>query len=73
MELVQECSKQPQKFQNGGEKVWCIGVDTDQITTIGSAFPETQEYFLSSMLKQVDVAVYNAIRDVVNGDFGSWF
>ena len=34
----------------GGEKVWCIGVDTDQITTIGSAFPETQEYFLSSML-----------------------
>jgi basic membrane protein A len=55
----------------GGEKVWCIGVDTDQITTIGSAFPETQEYFLSSMLKQVDVAVYNAIRDVVNGDFGS--
>ncbi len=55
----------------GGEKVWCIGVDTDQITTIGSAFPETQEYFLSSMIKQVDVAVYNAIKDVVNGDFGS--
>ena len=57
--------------ESTGTKVWGIGVDFDQITTIGSAFPETQEYFLSSMLKQVDVAVYNAIRDVVNGDFGS--
>ena len=55
----------------GGKKYGVLVLTLINITTIGSAFPETQEYFLSSMLKQVDVAVYNAIRDVVNGDFGS--
>jgi len=65
------CQATAEHSSESGEKDWCIGVDTDQITTIGSAFPETKEYFLSSMLKQVDVAVYNAIKDTVNGEFGS--
>jgi len=65
------CQATAEHSSASGEKDWCIGVDTDQITTIGSAFPETKEYFLSSMLKQVDVAVYNAIKDTVNGEFGS--
>ena len=65
------CQATAEHSSESGEKDWCIGVDTDQITTIGSAFPETKEYFLSSMMKQVDVAVYNAIKDTVNGEFGS--
>lgn len=65
------CQATAEHSSASGDKDWCIGVDTDQITTIGSAFPETKEYFLSSMMKQVDVAVYNAIKDTVNGEFGS--
>lgn len=65
------CQATAEHSSASGEKDWCIGVDTDQITTIGSAFPETKEYFLSSMMKQVDVSVYNAIKDTVNGEFGS--
>jgi basic membrane protein A and related proteins len=43
-----------------GEKVWAIGVDSDQYET---APPELREYILTSMLKQVDVAVYKTISD----------
>jgi basic membrane protein A len=44
-----------------------IGVDSDQYLT---ASPEQQPLILTSMLKRVDVAVYNAIRDVGEGTFG---
>jgi basic membrane protein A len=44
-----------------------IGVDSDQYLT---ASPEQQPLILTSMIKRVDVAVYNAIEAVGNGSFG---
>ncbi|MCY4630353.1 MAG: BMP family ABC transporter substrate-binding protein [bacterium] len=50
----------------GDSKVWAIGVDSDQYWTSAEA---VRPYILSSMLKRVDVAVYNTIEAVVNGTF----
>ena len=50
----------------GGTKVWAIGVDSDQYNTSAE---EVRPYILTSMLKRVDVAVYNTIEAVANGDF----
>ena len=50
----------------GGSKVWAIGVDSDQYNTSAE---EVRPYILTSMLKRVDVAVYNTIEKVVNNDF----
>ncbi len=44
-----------------------IGVDSDQYLT---ASAEQQPLILTSMLKRVDVAVYNAIQAVGDGSFG---
>jgi basic membrane protein A and related proteins len=52
--------------QATGTKVWGIGVDSDQYLTVD---PAVQEYVLTSMIKRVDVAVYNITEDVVNGTF----
>lgn len=49
-----------------GNKVWVIGVDADQYNTVEV---EHREYTLTSMLKRVDVAVFNAIQDAQNGTF----
>jgi basic membrane protein A len=46
--------------------VWAIGVDSDQYQT---APPELQQYILTSMIKRVDVAVYETIRSQVEGSF----
>jgi basic membrane protein A and related proteins len=46
---------------------FAIGVDSDQYLT---ASPEQQPWILTSMLKRVDVAVYNAIQAVGDGTFG---
>jgi basic membrane protein A and related proteins len=51
---------------SSGEKVWAIGVDSDQFNT---ASPEVQEFILTSMLKRVDVAVFNITKDQVDGTF----
>jgi basic membrane protein A len=51
-----------------GTKVWAIGVDSDQYLTAGT---EVQEYILTSMLKRVDVAVFNTIESQVNGTFAA--
>ena len=50
----------------GGSKVWAIGVDSDQYNTSAE---EVRPYILTSMLKRVDVAVYNTIEKVANNDF----
>lgn len=42
-----------------------IGVDADWYDTA----PEFKEVLLTSVLKKIDVAVYNTINDAVNGDF----
>ena len=46
--------------------VWAIGVDSDQYLTAGADF---QPYILTSMLKRVDVAVFNTIQAVQAGTF----
>jgi basic membrane protein A len=40
-------------------EVWAIGVDSDQYELVGE---DLQPYILTSMLKKVDVAVYETIR-----------
>ena len=43
---------------------WAIGVDSDQYNT---ADPSVQDVILTSMLKNVNVAVYNFLSEVVDG------
>lgn len=50
--------------ESSGSKVWAIGVDSDQYNEVEE---DVREYILTSMLKRVDVAVYETIRSVVNG------
>ncbi|GAB3256683.1 BMP family lipoprotein [Nocardioides dilutus] len=45
---------------------WAIGVDSDQYNT---ADPSVQDVILTSMLKNVDVAVYNYLAEVAGGTF----
>ena len=49
-----------------GSKVWGIGVDSDQYYTVDA---DVQEYVLSSMLKRVDVAVFEIIKAHLEGTF----
>ncbi len=49
-----------------GPEALAIGVDSDQYLT---ASPEEQPHILTSMLKRVDTAVYEAIKDEVEGSF----
>ena len=55
-----------QVSEESGEKVWAIGVDSDQYQT---APDELKDYILTSMLKRVDVAVYETTKAFVEGDF----
>jgi len=48
-----------------GKKVWAIGVDQDQAAIL----PNYAPYMLSSMMKRVDTATYNAAKSVVDGKF----
>ena len=50
----------------GTAKVWAIGVDSDQYHT---ADPVLRPFILTSMLKRVDVAVFETIRAFVRGEF----
>jgi basic membrane protein A len=47
---------------------WAIGVDSDQYKT---ADPSVQDVILTSMLKNVDVAVYDYLTKVNDGEFPS--
>lgn len=53
-----------------GSHVWAIGVDSDQYKSAGA---DLQPYILTSMLKRVDVAVYNTIQAVVDGMFAGGY
>ena len=55
--------------ESTGSKVWGIGVDFDQYYQVGNALPELQEYILSSMVKAVDVSIYNAAKQTMEGTF----
>ncbi|MBA3552733.1 MAG: BMP family ABC transporter substrate-binding protein [Actinobacteria bacterium] len=54
-----------EKSEETGTQLWAIGVDSDQYQ---SAPPEQQPHILTSMLKRVDVAVYETIGDFVGGN-----
>lgn len=56
--------------EGGDSKVWAIGVDSDQYET---APDELQDYILTSMLKQVDVAVYETVAAQADGSFESGY
>jgi len=45
-----------------------IGVDSDQYESIGVSNPELQPVILTSMLKRVDVAVFDALQAFVDGE-----
>lgn len=47
-----------------GSKVWGIGVDSDQYFTVGA---DLQEYVLTSMIKRVDTAVYDSVKQFLDG------
>ncbi len=57
-----------EQSESSGSKVWAIGVDSDQYETAGAA---VQEYILTSMLKRVDVAVFEITHAQATGDFAS--
>ncbi len=53
-------------FSAAGTKVWAIGVDKDQYLEADPAF---QEFILTSMIKRVDVAVYDVTKAQAEGTF----
>ncbi len=57
--------------EDTGSKVWGIGVDSDQYNTIGAVDASLQEYVLTSMLKRVDVAVYEILNAQEEGGFAA--
>ncbi|HXJ66190.1 MAG TPA: BMP family ABC transporter substrate-binding protein, partial [Actinomycetota bacterium] len=52
--------------KSSGGHVWAIGTDADQYL---SAPKDQQPYILTSNLKRVDTAVYETIKNFVNGTF----
>ncbi len=54
--------------ESTGEKVWAIGVDSDQYNAVSEGL---REYILTSMLKRVDVAVFDVTNQQVSGSFSS--
>ena len=53
-----------------GTPVWAIGVGSDQGSEANAGVPnDVKPYVLTSMIKRVDVAVFETIRDVNDGTF----
>ena len=57
-----------EQSETTGEKVWAIGVDSDQYNT---ADAEVQEFILTSMLKRVDIAVFEIVKAQQDGTFAA--
>jgi basic membrane protein A len=62
---VFEAAKEASGDKAGADQKWAIGVDSDQYQT---AAKELQPFILTSMLKRVDVAVYESIKAFNGGD-----
>ncbi len=54
-----------QELKKEGKEVWAIGVDMDQAVSL----PKFKDVILSSMMKRVDNATYDATKAVVDGTF----
>ncbi len=52
------------------QQKWAIGVDSDQYLT---ASADQKKWILTSMIKRVDTATYNAIKQVGEGNFQAGF
>ena len=50
---------------SSGSKVWAIGTDSDQFFTVSE---DIQEFILTSMLKRVDVSIYDTIEAANGGE-----
>ena len=57
-----------ERSEESGSKVWAIGVDSDQYNTSDES---VREYILTSMIKRVDVAVYQSTEAQLDGSFSS--
>ena len=64
MGVIQEAAER----RANGEDVWVCGVDTDQYE-LGKFGDGSQSAVLTSMMKRVDVAAYNALKAVHDGTF----
>lgn len=53
-----------EQSEASGSKVWAIGVDSDQYLTADAG---VRDYILTSMLKRVDVSIFEMIRSVIDG------
>ncbi|MEG0308219.1 MAG: BMP family ABC transporter substrate-binding protein [Clostridium sp.] len=53
------------ELKDAGKDVWAIGVDMDQAVSV----PEYKDVILSSMIKRVDKATFDATKSVVDGTF----
>ena len=54
------------EFSAKGSKVWAIGVDSDQASSVAA---DLAPFILTSMIKHVDVAVYETMKDAAAGKF----
>jgi basic membrane protein A len=54
-----------QEAKDAGQSVWGIGVDMDQAVTL----PKYADIILSSCMKRVDTATYEASKELVDGTF----
>ncbi len=57
--------KSAKELNKPDKKIWAIGVDRDQAVEL----KEYADIILSSMIKRVDVATFNATKEVVDGTF----
>ena len=57
-----------ERSEASGSKVWAIGVDSDQYFTSSE---EVRDYILTSMLKRVDVAVFEITKAQQEGSFAA--
>ncbi|MDG2427425.1 MAG: transporter substrate-binding domain-containing protein, partial [Acidimicrobiales bacterium] len=54
--------------EDSGSKVWAIGVDSDQYNVVDDS---VKEYLLTSMMKNMDVSVFDVIKAEGEGNFQS--
>lgn len=62
--VIQEAAER----RTNGEDVWVIGVDTDQYS-LGVYGENGESCILTSMMKRVDTATYNACQQILDGTF----
>ncbi len=64
-------SEARERAQAGEENIWVIGVDRDQYSEgiYKTADGEEKSIMLTSMVKKVDVASYEAIKELMNDNF----